>query len=86
MTWLWISDTLPEDPRLLEAGAKAFAVHVAGLCYCARQLTDGRIPTLAAQHLLSVSDIGSAIEALVKVGLWTATDDGYRIDMTGIRR
>ena len=79
MTWVRLSDTFADDPRLEEAGPEAFVVHVAGLCYCARQLTDGRIPARAAHRLWSVRDIGSAIEALVKVGVWTATDGGYAI-------
>ena len=79
MTWVRLSDTFADDPRLEEAGPEAFVVHVAGLCYCARQLTDGRIPARAAHRLWSVPDVGSAIEALIKVGVWNAIDGGYAI-------
>lgn len=76
VTWVKLSDTFAEDPRLEEAGPEALAVHVAGLCYCARQLTNGRIPLRAAHRLWSVDDVEAALSALVRVGLWRRLPDG----------
>lgn len=79
MTWVKLSDTFAEDPRLEDAGADALALHVAALCYCARQLTDGRVPTKAARRLWSVDDPAATIARLVDVGLWRELDDGYEL-------
>lgn len=80
MTWVKISDTFAEDPRLESAGPEALVLHVAGLCYCARQLTDGRVPARAARRLWSLDDVDAALEALVREGMWERLEDGsYRI-------
>lgn len=79
MTWVKLTDTFADDPRLEEAGADAAIVHVAGLCWCSRQLTDGTIPAKSARRLWSVNDIDQAIAALVTAGLWTEVDGGYAI-------
>ncbi len=80
MSWVKISDTFADDPRLESAGPEALVLHVAGLCYCSRQLTDGRVPARAARRLWSVENVDAALEALVREGLWEPLEDGsYRI-------
>ncbi len=76
MTWVKLSDTFADDPRLESAGTEAFALHVAGLCYCSRQLTDGRVSTSRALRLWPVEDPVAAVEALVREGLWERGEDG----------
>ncbi len=80
MTWVKIADTFADDPRLESAGPEALVLHVAGLCYCSRQLTDGRVPARAARRLWSLENVDAALEALVREGLWERLEDGsYRI-------
>lgn len=79
MPWVKLSDTFADDPRLEEAGAQALALHVAALCYCNRQLTDGKIPERTALRLWSVDNPQAAIDALVAVGLWKVRKDGFEI-------
>lgn len=79
MTWVKLSDTFAEDPRLEDAGAEAFALYVAGLCYCARQLTDGYIGERPARRLWAMDDPDTTIGALLAVGLWAEADGGYEV-------
>lgn len=73
-----------DDERWIAAGADAFAVHVAAIVYCDRQLTDGRISDAMARRVsLAVPPerAPQAVAALVEQGFWHATDDdGYLIE------
>jgi hypothetical protein len=51
MTYITVGQSHTDDERWIEAGADAFAVHIAALVYCDRQLTDGRISTAMAQRV-----------------------------------
>lgn len=76
MTWLKLDDTLPENPKILEAGPLAAWLYVSGLAYCARNLTDGFIPQGAVRAL---TDDTSQATTLVEVGLWTTAERGYQV-------
>lgn len=77
MTWIKIDDSFPDHPKIIGLSNEAFRVHIHGLCYCGRFLTDGFIPSAA------LSKIGSleAISELVEAGLWAdeGTAGGYLI-------
>lgn len=79
MTWVKLSDTFAEDPRWDACGPEAFTLHVAALCYCMRNLTDGHIPARAARRLPIVDDTETVISLLVDSGFWRITEDGYEI-------
>lgn len=81
MTWVKLDDLFPDHPKVRQAGPSAAWLYVAGLCYCARHLTNGKIPdhalpdlglygALRARHLAGV---------LVDASLWRRTDGGYRV-------
>jgi hypothetical protein len=53
MTWVKIEDGFADHPKLLRAGPIAGWLHLAGLCYSARHLTDGHVPVQAI-HTLAV--------------------------------
>ena len=75
MTWVKIDDTFPDHPRVVGLTDAAFRTHVAGLCYSARYLTDGSIPTSA---LRSIGTRKAATE-LEEAGLWARSDHGWLI-------
>lgn len=52
MPWVRIDDGMPQHPKVAAAGPLAFALQIAGLCYCNRNLTDGFIPRAVARTLL----------------------------------
>jgi hypothetical protein len=52
MAWFQVDDSAPDHPKFLRAGHNAFALWVAGLAYCNRLHTDGRIPKEVVSSLL----------------------------------
>lgn len=77
MTWVRVDDQFPDHPKLLRLGKQrlpAMGLWVTGLCYSARFLTDGFIPSAALPY-------GSKriAQLLVDVGLWGTADGGYQI-------
>lgn len=73
MTWVKIDDNFPDHPRVVGLSDRAFRTHVAGLCYSAKYLTDGHIPSSA---LRTIGPRKSAQE-LEDAGLWQKTDHGW---------
>ena len=57
MPWVKLDDAILDNPKILEAGPLGFALHVAAICYCARNLTDGFLPTPKAASLLDLSGV-----------------------------
>jgi len=61
------------------SGRNACDLFIAGLCFCAGQLTDGVIPLGALRMLGGMADIDDAAasaERLVAEGLWEQAEDG----------
>ena len=77
MTWVKIDDSFPDHPKVIGLSDKAFRVHIEGLCYCGRFLTDGFIPTTVATKFVS-SDL-AIIDELCEAGLWIDLPNGYEI-------
>jgi hypothetical protein len=67
--WLRLDDGFGEHPKIVDLSDKAFRVHVLALLYCARNLTDGRLP---ARYPVDVS----TGRELVRRGLWAPTEGG----------
>lgn len=44
MPYASFDDQFPDHPKIAPLTDAAFRLHVAGICYAARHLTDGRIP------------------------------------------
>jgi hypothetical protein len=83
MTYAKFEQTHTDDERWIEAGADAFAVHVAAIVYCDRQLTDGRITDAMARRVslpVPTQRAEAAVATLVEKGFWRATDAGYVIE------
>lgn len=79
MAWVKLDDGFAEHPKIEEAGPLAAWLHVAALCYCNRQLTDGFIPEGKVGRLADVPQVKRHVAALVRVGLWHPVDGGYQI-------
>lgn len=83
MTYIKVEQAHTDDERWIEAGADAFAIHIAAIVYCDRQLLDGRISRAMAQRVsLAVPPerTADAIKQLVVAGFWEEGDDGYLIN------
>lgn len=53
VAWVRLDDHIDENPKIQKASPLGFALFVAGLAYCNRNMTDGFIPWSAARGLLS---------------------------------
>lgn len=79
MTWLKLDDAFADHPKVMAAGPLASWLHVCGLLYCSRLLTDGFIPAGQVRKLADVDDAIGLAEQLVAVGLWDVADGGYQV-------
>ncbi len=76
MTWVRLDDSFSDNPKVAGISDAAFRAYVTALCYCARQLTDGVVPTIMLRRLgIRAKDITE----LVEVGLWHEADVGIVI-------
>ena len=79
MTWVKLDDGFADHPKLLRAGPMAKALFVDGLCYAARQLTDGFLPEGQVKMLLVNGYPKATVDRLIDVGLWESVDGGFQI-------
>ena len=80
MTWVRIDDQFPDHPKIAAAGPLAGWLHVCGLCYCNRNLTDGFIPDAVAGRLTTFDDgCEPVILLLVEHGIWKKVAGGFAI-------
>ena len=77
MSWLKIDDQFPDHPKVVEAGPLASWLHVCGMAYCARYLTDGFIPGGQIRKLADVDNASDLAAKLVQAGLWETVDGGF---------
>lgn len=73
--WARLDDGFADHPKIEALGDKAFRVHVRGICYAAKHLTDGLIPMTVAERLGGKRERNE----LVRGGVWHADPAGYRL-------
>jgi hypothetical protein len=76
MPWVKVDDHFDEHPKMLKVGPIGWALWLAGLAYCNRNLTDGFIPFTAARSLVSWEFLmphpeGEGRELIYTVGVGT---------------
>lgn len=75
MPWVKVDDHFDEHPKMARVGPLGWAMWLAGLAYCNRNLTDGFIPYTTARRLVSWDFLmprnGSTIESIWTVGINT---------------
>lgn len=76
MTWTKIPDDANET--LWNLSADALRLHLFGLIYCNRMLTDGLV-TASRLATLTPNYQPAHLDELVATGLWVAADGGYQI-------
>lgn len=79
MTWVRIDDQFPDHPKVAAVGPQAAWLHVCGLCYAARYLTDGFVPDAIVSRLTIFEDVTPLVTLLVTHALWAQVDGGYMI-------
>jgi hypothetical protein len=79
MSWAKLDDQFPDHVKVMGAGPLASWLHVCGLCYCGRMLTDGYIPFRQVRKLADVDNPEELAAILVREGLWEEAPGGYVI-------
>jgi hypothetical protein len=77
--WVKLDDGICENKKILAIGPNAFAVYVAGLVYCGKNLTDGFIPEIRLRSLLDQTKITVARRILVERRLWEEVPGGIQV-------
>jgi hypothetical protein len=78
MSWVKLDDQFFSHPKAREAGKDACLLYLAGLTYCARHLTDGKIPKSAVAIIAAEAWAKPTSAAkLIEVGFWHDGGDHY---------
>lgn len=68
-------------PKAGAVGITGRALYISGLCFCAEQLTDGRIPKGSVPIVAAEAGVKPSVaDALVEVGLWHDRGDHYAVN------
>ena len=79
--WLRIDDGFADHPKIEALSSDGLRAHLKGMCYCARYLTDGKVPVTVARRMADppvldeLQRVGRDDEK-GRPGLWEETD-GY---------
>jgi hypothetical protein len=77
VSWLRLDDGFAEHPKLMDVSDRAFRLHVAALCFCARNLTDGELVDRSVRMVCALSSATKKhVAELVAAGLWVKRADG----------
>jgi len=82
MTWVKLDDAFATHPKIVPIGPHALALHIWGLCFSARHLTDGFVSIADLSGFPWVSKRSALIRDLGRLedaGLWRAVEGGYVI-------
>lgn len=80
MSYLLIDDVFAEHPKIEGLSDKAFRLHVTGLLFCARNLTDGRLTDRSVKVVCASANASRKhVVELRDAGLWLAADGGFEI-------
>ena len=80
MSWLRLDDGFVEHDKIHDLSDRAFRLHVAALCYCARNLTDGELNQRRLKVVCALTKATRKhVTELVDSGLWTTSIDGHSI-------
>lgn len=75
MTWVRLDDGFCDHPKIALLPVKSRWVHLHGLCYCNRYLTDGLVPIQIANRWEGTQ----ATSLLVERGLWDLAPSDFKI-------
>ncbi|MFJ3289946.1 hypothetical protein ACIPMW_32260 [Streptomyces sp. NPDC086669] len=79
MPWVKLDDRFPSHRKIALLSDRAFRLHVSAICWCAENLTDGRIGDRELALITRVRGVKATAKQLEDAGLWDRTDDGWLI-------
>ncbi|MGD9886183.1 MAG: hypothetical protein AB7U95_39440 [Reyranella sp.] len=79
MSWVRIDDAMPDSLKIAPLSDAAFRAYVTSICYCARSLSDGFVPTKKAKEFAGRPRV---VQELADAGLWESpppatSSDGF---------
>ncbi|WP_159107490.1 hypothetical protein [Streptomyces rubrogriseus] len=74
-----MDDRFPSHRKIALLSDRAFRLHVSAICWCAENLTDGRISDRELALVTRVRGVKATAKQLEDAGLWDRTDDGWQI-------
>jgi hypothetical protein len=83
MAWVKLDDAILDNPKIIAAGPLGFALHVAAISWCGRNLTDGFIPKRRVPQLLDLPSLQVSETTKVRV-LHALTADDLATDLERI--
>lgn len=75
MVWFKVDDSFYDHPKMFDAPDCAVALWTRAGSWCARNLTDGFVPSKMPARLCDDPD--TAVAELLRRGMWTRTRNGY---------
>lgn len=79
MPWVKLDDRFPSHRKVALLSDRAFRLHVSAICWCAENLTDGRIVDRELPLVAHIRGIKATAKQLEEAGVWDRTDDGWVI-------
>jgi hypothetical protein len=76
--WVKLDDGFTEHPKVSEVGALGLALHVSGMVYCGRNLTNGYIPTPIVPRLVDLDNIAVKLHEGEYMSTW---EDATKLDI-----
>ena len=78
MSWVKLDDGFFENPMTGPLSKSAKLLYLAGLTYCAKRLTDGKIDARGVKVVRALAEAGAkAVAELETAGRWEKNGDGY---------
>ncbi len=78
MSWVKLDDGFFENPMTAPLSKSAKLLYLAGLTYCAKRLTDGKIDARGVKVVRALAESGAkAVAELETAGRWEKNGDGY---------
>lgn len=79
MAWARIDDRFPSHRKVALLSDRAFRLHVSAICWCAENLTDGRVAERELALVAKIRGLKNTAKELEAAGVWDRTDDGWLI-------
>lgn len=79
MPWVKLDDRFPSHRKIALLSDRAFRLHVSAMCWCAENLTDGRISERELALVTRIRGVKATAKQLEEAGLWDRTEDGWEI-------
>ena len=79
MPWVKLDDRFPSHRKIALLSDRAFRLHISAICWCAENLTDGRISDRELALVAKIRGVKATAQQLADAGVWDRTEDGWEI-------